>query len=77
MTRRLALPLLRVAQAEKVTHNGALTLIDSLVHAAVEVRPLNDPPADPDSKRCWLVGAVPAGDWIGQGNAIAIRTIGG
>ena len=39
MTRRLALPLLRVAQAEKVTHNGALTLIDALVHAAVEVRP--------------------------------------
>lgn len=78
MTPRFALPLLGVAQAQKeVTHNEALTLIDALVHAAVEAGPLNDPPAELVPGRCWLVGDVPTGDWVGQANAIAIRTVGG
>ncbi|MBJ7442369.1 MAG: DUF2793 domain-containing protein [Sphingopyxis sp.] len=78
MTPRFALPLLAVAQAQKeVTHNEALTLIDALVHAAVEAGPLNDPSADPEPGRCWLVGATPTGDWAGQTNAIAIWTVGG
>jgi hypothetical protein len=77
-TPRFALPLLGVAQAQKeVTHNEALTLIDALVHAAVEAGPLNDAPAEPEAGRCWLVGAAPTGDWAGQGQAIAIWTAGG
>ena len=78
MTPRFALPMLGVAQAQKeVTHNEALTLIDALVHAAVEAGPLNDPPAEPVPGRCWLVGDFPTGDWVGQANAIAIWTVGG
>ena len=78
MTPRFALPLLGVAQAQKeVTHNEALTLIDALVHPAVDAGPLNDPPAAPTPGRCWLVGDVPTGDWVGQANAIAIWTVGG
>jgi hypothetical protein len=78
MTPRFALPLLGVAQAQKeVTHNEALTLIDALVHAAVEAGPLNEPPAEPEAGECWLIGTAPTGDWAGQGNAIAIWTVGG
>jgi len=78
ITPRFALPMLGVAQAQKeVTHNEALTLIDALVHAAVEAGPLNDPPAEPVPGRCWLVGDFPTGDWVGQANAIAIWTVGG
>lgn len=78
MTPRFALPMLGVAQAQKeVTHNEALTLIDALVHATAEAGPLNDPPAEPEEGRCWLVGAAPTGDWSGQGHGIAIWTAGG
>lgn len=77
-TPRFALPLLGVAQAQKeITHNEALTLIDALVHAAVEAAPLNDPPAGPEPGRCWLVGAAPTGTWAGQANAMAVWTMGG
>jgi hypothetical protein len=77
-TPRFALPLLAVAQAQKeVTHNEALTLLDALVHAAVEAGPLAAPPAAPISGQCWIVGAAPTGVWTGQENAIAIRTGGG
>jgi hypothetical protein len=77
-TPRFALPLLAVAQAQKeVTHNEALTLLDALIHAAVEAGPLAAPPASPVDGQCWIVGAAPTGAWTGQGNAIAIRTEGG
>lgn len=78
MTPRFALPLLGVAQAQKeITHNEALTLIDALVHAAVEAGPISDPPADPEPGLCWVVGAAPTGAWVGQGQAIAIWSVGG
>jgi len=77
-TPRFALPLLAVAQAQKeVTHNEALTLLDALIHAAVEDGPLATPPASPDEGECWIVGAAPTAAWAGQDNAIAIRTGGG
>lgn len=77
-TPRFALPLLAVAQAQKeVTHNEALTLLDALVHAAVEAGPLAAPPLDPAEGQCWIVGAAPTGAWAGQENAFAIRTGGG
>lgn len=77
-TPRLALPLLAVAQAQKeVTHNEALTLLDALVHAAVEAGPLAGPPEDSAEGQCWIVGAGSTGAWAGQENAIAIRTGGG
>lgn len=77
-TPRFALPLLAVAQAQKeMTHNEALTLIDGLVHAAVEAGPLNDPPAAPLAGQCWLIGNAPTAEWTGQAAAIAICTGGG
>ncbi|MBJ7501800.1 MAG: DUF2793 domain-containing protein [Sphingopyxis sp.] len=74
-TPRLALPLLAVSQAQKeVTHNEALTLLDALLHAAVEAGPLAAPPASPVTGQCWLVDAVPTGAWAGNSHAIAIWT---
>ncbi|MDK2760035.1 MAG: DUF2793 domain-containing protein [Sphingopyxis sp.] len=77
-TPRLALPLLAMAQAQKeVTHNEALTLIDALIHAAVEAGPVAEPPTEAAPGQCWIVGAGATGDWAGQDNGIAIRTVGG
>lgn len=77
-TPRFALPYLAVAQAQKeVTHNEALTLVDALIHAAVEAGPQNDPPATPMPGQCWLVGGAAVGDWTGQAAAIALWTVGG
>jgi hypothetical protein len=78
LTPRFALPLLAVAQAQKeVTHNEALTLLDALVHAAVEAGPLAEPPADPADGQCWIVGATPKGGWAGREHAIALWTTNG
>lgn len=77
-TPRFSLPLLALAQAQKeVTHNEALTLIDALIHAAVEDGPLNAPPPGPGEGQCWLVGAAPSGAWAGKVGAIALWSAGG
>src|SRR3546814_18076891 len=66
ITPRFSLPLLAVAQAQKeVTHNEALTLLDALVHAAIEAGPLATPPANPALGQCWLVDAAATGVWSG------------
>lgn len=78
VTPRFSLPLLAMAQAQKeVTHNEALTLLDALVHAAVEDGPLDIPPVGPIEGRCWLVGAAPSGAWTGKAGAVAIWSGGG
>lgn len=77
-TPRFRLPYLAVAQAQKeVTHNEALTLVDALIHAAVEAGPQNDPPSAPVPGQCWLVGTAATGDWAGQTAAVALWTGGG
>ena len=77
-TPRFSLPLLATAQAQKeITHNEALTLVDALLHAAIEDGPLAGPPAAPTEGQCWLVGAAPTGDWAGQAAAIALWTASG
>lgn len=77
-TSRFALPLLAIAQAQKeVTHNEALARIDALIHAAVEAGPIADPPAEPASGQCWLVGAAATGAWADQDDALALWTAGG
>ncbi|MBO9696014.1 MAG: DUF2793 domain-containing protein [Sphingopyxis sp.] len=77
-TPRFALPLLAVSQAQKeVTHNEALTLLDALVHAAVEAGPIAVPPTGPAAGQSWIVGAAPTGAWAGKDHAIAICTSGG
>lgn len=77
-TARFSLPLLAMAQAQKeVTHNEALTLLDALVHAAVEDGPLATPPADPAAGQCWLVGPGASGAWTGRADQIALWCEGG
>lgn len=77
-TPRFALPYLAMAQAQKeVTHNEALTLLDALIHAAVEAGPVAAPPASPVLGQCWIVGAAATGAWAGQAQAIALWTAGG
>lgn len=77
-TPRFGLPLLAVAQAQKeMTHNEALTLLDALVHAAIEAGPLVAPPASPAAGQCWLVAPTPTGAWAGNADAIALWTAGG
>lgn len=77
-TARFRLPLLAVAQAQKeVTHNEALTLMDALLHPAVEDGPLDTAPTAPEEGQCWIVGAAPGGEWSGEAQAIAFWSAGG
>lgn len=77
-TPRFSLPLLALAQAQKeVTHNEALTMIDALIHAAVEDGPLNVPPPAPGEGQCWLVGVAASGAWAGKAGALALWSAGG
>jgi hypothetical protein len=77
-TARFSLPLLAMGQAQKeVTHNEALTLIDALLHLAIEDGPLATPPATPDSGQCWLVASGASGGWAGQADKIAVWGDGG
>lgn len=77
-TERLALPLLSPGQAQKeFFHNEALLLLDSIVFAAVEELPRNDPPQSPVSGSAYLVGTSPAGEWSGFADYFAAFTSAG
>ena len=70
-TGRFGLPLLFAAQAQKeVCVNEALTIVDSLLHCAIEGITAT-PPATPASGANWLVGAGGTGAWTGQDGQIA------
>jgi len=70
---RFGLPLLFAGQAQKeVFVNEALSLIDGLVHCAIEGS-LDTPPATPADGMAWLVGAAPSGDWTDHAGHIAFR----
>ena len=75
---RFALPLLAPGQAQKeIYHNEALTLIDAVLHAAVEGDPQDAPPVAPAAGESWIVGSAPSGEWSGHAEAIAAWTDGG
>jgi hypothetical protein len=78
LTHRLSLPYLVAGQAQKeVTHNEALTLLDSLVQpVVVEVGPAAVPSA-PVNGQSWIVGSAPVGAWAGKAGSIASWTSGG
>jgi hypothetical protein len=77
-TARLALPFILPGQAQKeLFHNEALTLIDGLLHAAVEGSPLAAPPPAPAAGQCWVVAAAASGAWSGRDHFLASYTEGG
>ncbi|BBF93530.1 DUF2793 domain-containing protein [Blastochloris tepida] len=74
----LALPFLAAGQAQKhVTLNEALLMLDALVQCAVESRTLAAPPATPTDGQRFVVAGGGAGEWAGQGGAIAVSADGG
>lgn len=74
-TARFALPLLHPGQAQKeLFHNEALTLADALLQPCAEAAGIDDPPAEPATGQCWLVGDSPAGAWAGEAGALALWT---
>ncbi|HMT40517.1 MAG TPA: DUF2793 domain-containing protein [Sphingorhabdus sp.] len=75
-TPRFALPNLVVSQAHKeITHNEALAIIDSALHAAI-VNSASAPPilVEEDAGKCWLVVAPATGTWSGKEDAVAVWT---
>lgn len=73
---RLSLPLLFAGQAQKeVFVNESLSIIDGLLHGAVEAE-LATPPSTPADGQCWLVGAGATGAWTGKAGMVALRQAG-
>lgn len=71
-TPRLNLPFLQPSQAQKhVTHNEALRQLDLVVQLSVVALEQTVPPAAPDQGALYGLGSNPAGDWAGQGGALA------
>lgn len=70
-TGRFGLPLLFAAQAQKEVYvNEALSIVDSLLHCAIEgITPT--PPATPANGTNWLVGQGGTGAWAGQDGQLA------
>ncbi len=71
----LNLPLIQPAQAQKhVTHNEAIEVLDHVTQLVLaEVDALN-PPAAAEDGAVYALGAVPTGDWSGQGGKLACRS---
>ncbi len=75
---RLAMPMILPAQAQKhVTHNEALTILDSLVQLVLEGVEAETPPAGPTEGETWALGPAPTGDWTGGAGLIATFQNGG
>lgn len=69
----LDLPFIMPSQAQKhVTHNEALTVLDALVHCAVETRSLAEPPPSPVEGRRYLVAGPASHAWVGKEGRIAV-----
>lgn len=77
-THRLALPFILPGQAQKeLFHNEALQALDLVVAAAVEEPPRAAPPAASVLGSCYIVAAVPSGDWVGKSGYLAGMTASG
>ena len=46
-------------------------MLDTIVAAAVEEEPRNDPPTAPAAGSCYIVGAAPTGLWLGHASELA------
>jgi hypothetical protein len=74
---KLRIPYLAAAQAQKhVTHNEAMTLLDTLVQLSVLDKDLSAPPSGPDEGDCYIVagvqdGGTATGAWEGWETRVA------
>ena len=69
---KLRIPYIAAAQAQKhVTHNEAMTLLDTLVQLSVKDKDLATPPGSPAEGDCYIVAASATGAWIGWDKRIA------
>lgn len=77
-SQRLALPFILPGQSQKeLFHNEALQALDTIVAAAVEEGPRNDPPSPAANGSCYIVGSAPTGAWSGRaGNLAAYSSAG-
>lgn len=74
---RLRIPYIAASQAQKhVTHNEALTLLDTLVQLSVIDKDLTAPPVSPTEGDCYIVAATGTGAWTGWDSRI-VRYIDG
>ena len=56
---KLRIPYIAAAQAQKhVTHNEAMTLLDTLVQLSVLDKDLTAPPGSPEEGDCYIVAAA-------------------
>ena len=77
-TPRLALPLIAPGQMQKeLFHNESLAILDALVAAAVEQLPLSTLPASPIIGSCYIIDAIPTGEWTEHAGHIASFSAGG
>ncbi len=69
---KLRIPYIAAAQAQKhVTHNEAMTLLDTLVQLSVLDKDLTAPPMGPAEGDCYIVAASATGAWTGWDNRVA------
>jgi hypothetical protein len=72
---KLRIPYIAAAQAQKhVTHNEAMTLLDTLVQLAVLDQDLTAPPGSPAEGDCYIVagsGGTATGAWVGWEKRVA------
>ncbi len=63
---KLRIPYIAAAQAQKhVTHNEAMTLLDTLVQLSVLDKDLTTPPVSPAEGDCYIVASGATGAWVG------------
>lgn len=69
---RFNLPYIMPSQAQKhVTHNEAIRVLDTLIHASVKSRTLTAPPQDPAGGDMYLVPEAAEGGFAGHTHALA------
>lgn len=72
---KLRIPYIAAAQAQKhVTHNEAMTLLDTLVQLSVLDKDLTAPPVSPTEGDCYIVagaGGTATGAWVGWEQRVA------
>ncbi len=69
---KLRIPYIAASQAQKhVTHNEAMTLLDTLVQLSVLDKDLTAPPGSPTEGDTYIVAAAATGAWLGWDNRVA------